>query len=133
MSLAHPVRNRMIQAETVCKLLIILKSGRKNISRISEEAGLSTKTVGRYIAVLSTFFTIKEDRRGHALYFWIEEEQPKKGEGGRYLISRFCPRGHDKYAPHGGYWMKQDNRVWLVCAVCRRASNNARYARTHNL
>lgn len=123
----------MVQAETVCKLITILQSGRKTYARIAEESGKSKKTIGRYIQVMSAYFPIQQERRGHAIYLWIpNNNRAAKGEGGRSLIARFCPRGHDKHAPHGGYWMRQGGRVWLVCAVCRRRSNNKWYAENKN-
>lgn len=41
---------------------------------------------------------------------------------------RFCPKGHDKFAPKGGHIrVNSKGRIYLQCAVCTRTGWNQRY------
>ena len=121
-------RGRMIQAETICKLIIVLQSGRRTIERLAQETSLSKRTIRRYLMTMSSYFNIVEEKIERQTYFWIESSaSPRKGEGGRALTARFCSKGHDKFAKHGGYWVTRNGTAYLLCAICRRKSNNALY------
>jgi hypothetical protein len=116
----------MQQAETTCKLLHALGAGRWTMGRIAAHCGISTRTARRYVAVLSSFFSIQEQRIDRHVYYWLDDI----GVNVRGRVpERFCSRGHDKLAPHGGYYIQYPGGVYLSCAVCRRESNNASYAR----
>jgi hypothetical protein len=39
---------------------------------------------------------------------------------------RFCPKGHDKLAPHGSYLSKDRGYVFEKCAQCKREIHNQR-------
>lgn len=121
-----PNRNRMVQAETVCKLLQALCTGRATLQRLSELTGLSKKTVSRYLVVVSTYFPVVDERVGQQLYFWLETLNINIRAN---APTRFCPKGHDKFEPHGGYKiLLPEGKFTVVCAKCRRASNNKWYA-----
>jgi hypothetical protein len=44
------------------------------------------------------------------------------GRSGR-KPQRFCKRGHDKFAPHGGYVRARGLYIYTQCAVCVRLRN----------
>jgi hypothetical protein len=116
----------MVQGETLCKIMRLLCIGRWDVRKLAADAGLSTRTIRRYIAVISVYFNVQESMDGNHVFYWLEDQ--KFGTRAR-TMERFCKRGHDKMSPHGGYAIKYKDRQWLACAVCTRARNNESYAR----
>jgi len=119
----------MRAAENVCRIISVLQGGRRTTTMIAEHANISERTVRRYMPVISLYFNIHEELIDRSVYYWIE---PVARGGGRYGTERFCRKcGHDKHAPHGGYWMRDSKteKLVLICAVCRRNSNNLWYER----
>lgn len=74
-----PRRNRMVQAETVCKVLAEIKKGKRTVVEIAARTGISSRTARRYIETISLYFPVAEDSVEHgnmwqSAKYWLEAD-----------------------------------------------------------
>lgn len=120
-------RNRLSQIETTCRILRALGAGRWTTAKIATYAGVSTKTVRRYVDTLSAYFGIQEHEDGREHFYWLDDAMlTVRGR----TPERFCAHGHDKFAEGGGhYYRRNAYTVALYCVICKRATDKRYYQR----